>query len=374
MEKFDWKGTELKVVLVIRSLNIGGAERQFIELVKNIDKNKFDIYVATMYGGVLEDEIKSRDGVKYFNLEKKGRYDFSFYFKYKNLLKKIQPDVIYSFLGEMNLFSYWCKPKKTKLIWGFRASNMDLKKYSKMSEFLFYLQKIYSKKVDKIITNSYASVNFHKNQGFFMDRAVVIHNGIDTNRFKRDESIRNRMRKKFNIKNDEVVIGIVARIDYMKGYIYLAKALKEILKNKKIKFIAVGSGDEKILNECKNILKDYKNQVYFVGSSKESEKFYNMFDIYISSSIFGEGFSNSVAEAMSTEVPCVVTDVGDSKLIVGEYGEVVNSKSEKELIKGIQKLLNKDYKSLGKLARKRIIKNFSIEKMVKKTEEELCAV
>ena len=360
----------MKIVLAIRSLNIGGAERQFIELVKYINKDKFDVYVVTMYGGVLENEIKSIDGVKYFNLGKKSRYDLSFYFKYKNLLKKIQPDVIYSFLGEMNLFSYWCKPKRSRLIWGFRASNMNLKKYGKMSEFLFYLQKIYSKKVGKIITNSYASVEFHKSQGFFMDRAVVIHNGIDTNRFKGDESIRNRMRKKFNIKNDEVVIGIVARIDYMKGYIYLSKALKEILKNKKIKFISVGSGDEKILNECKNILKDYKNQVYFVGSSKESEKFYNMFDIYVSPSL-GEGFSNSIAEAMSCEVPCVVTDVGDSKIIVGEYGEVVKSKSEKELIKGIKAILNRDYKNLGKLARKRIIENFSIEKMVKKTERNI---
>jgi len=363
----------MKVIFAIRDLNIGGAQRQFIELVKNIDKNKFDVYVVTMYGGVLEDEIRSIKEVKYFNLEKKGRYDLKFYFKYKNLLKKVNPDVIYSFLGEMNLFSYWCKPKKTKLIWGFRASNMDLKRYGKISEFLFWLQKIYSKKVDKIIVNSYASIEFHKNQGFFMDRGVVIHNGIDVNRFKRDEKVKSEMREKFNIKKDEIVLGIVARIDYMKGYIYLAKALKEILKNKKIKFIAVGSGDENILNECKEILKEFKNQVDFVGSSKETEKFYNIFDIYISSSL-GEGFSNSIAEAMSTGVPCVVTDVGDSKIIVGEYGEVVKVMSEKELINGIQKMLNKNYKILGEASRKRIVENFSIEKMVKKTEEELCVV
>jgi len=360
----------MKVVFAIRDLNIGGAQRQFIELVKHIDKNKFDIYVVTMYGGVLEDEIKNIDGVKYFNLEKKGRYDLSFYFKYKNLLKKINPEVIYSFLGEMNLFSYWCKPKKSKLIWGFRSAH---RKYRGFSKFLFDLHRIYSKNVNKFIFNSYASLDFHKNKGFSLKSYKVIHNGIDINRFKKDENIRNEMRKKFNIKSDEIVLGIVARIDEVKGYIYLSKALRKILKNKKMKFIGVGSGDENILNECKNILKEFKNQVYFVGSSKESEKFYNMFDIYISSSLV-EGFSNSVAESMSCEVPCVVTDVGDSKIIVGECGEVVKPRSEEELIKGIQKLLNKDYKNLGKLARKRIIENFSIGKMVKKTEEELCAV
>ena len=50
----------MKLLLAIRSLNIGGAERQFIELVKNID---FPVYVVTMYGGILEDEIKNLEHV-----------------------------------------------------------------------------------------------------------------------------------------------------------------------------------------------------------------------------------------------------------------------------------------------------------------------
>ncbi len=363
MGKIDSKN-RLKIVLSIRDLNIGGAQRQFIELVKNIDKSKFDVYVVTMYGGVLEKEI---EGVKYFSFDKKNRYDFSFYFKYRKFLNEIKPDVIYSFLGEMNLFSYWAKPKKSKLIWGFRASNIDFKKYGRVSEFLFFLQKIYSKRVDKIIANSYASIEFHKKSGFFMDKSVVIHNGIDIDKFRRDEKVREEMREKFNIKNNEIVLGIAARVDYMKGYIYLAKALKEILKDKKIKFVAVGDGDKKILKECKEILKDFENQVYFVGMQEEIQKFYNMFDIYISSSL-GEGFSNSIAEAMSSEVPCVVTDVGDSKMIIGELGEVVKPKSEDELVKGIKNILSRDLKNLGKLSRKRVVENFSIEKMVKNTE------
>ena len=49
----------ITLVLSIRSLDIGGAERQFIELAKNIDKNLFDITVCTMYGGVQEEIVKS---------------------------------------------------------------------------------------------------------------------------------------------------------------------------------------------------------------------------------------------------------------------------------------------------------------------------
>jgi len=362
----------MKLVLSIRSLDIGGAERQFIELVKHIDKEKFDIIVVTMYAGKQEDIVKNIERIKYINLEKKGRYDFNFYFKYKKLLNEINPDVIYSFLGEMNLFSLWCKPKHTKIIWGFRASNMDFSKYGKVSEFLFYLQKKLSKKVDKIIANSYASIEFHKKEGFFMDKAVVIPNGIDTDRFKRDENKRNNFRKKYNLDENDIVIGIVARIDYMKGYIILSQVAKKILQNyKNIYFFSIGDGDKNIKKECENILEEFNNKKFiWLGAQKNVEDFYSGFDIYISSS-FGEGFSNSIAEAMSCECACVVTDVGDSAKIVGKYGIVVRSNDNDSLYKGIEIMLNSDYKNIGKKSRKRIIENFSIEKMVKNTEKEI---
>ena len=366
----------IKLVLSIRSLDIGGAERQFIELVKHIDKTKFDVTVCTMYGGVQEDIVKDIPNINYYNLQKKGRYDFfDFYKKYKNLLNEINPDVIYSFLGEMNIFSLWCKPQKTKLIWGFRASNMDLKKYGKVSEILFWLQKKLSSRVDKIIANSNASIEFHKSQGFFMDRAIVVYNGIDTNRFKRDEKKREEFRKKYNLSKNDIAIGIVARIDYMKGYTIFAKSAKNLLeKYENLKLFSIGSGDENIKKECEKILEGFNDTKFiWLGNQKQVEDFYSGFDI-CSSSSFGEGFSNSIAEAMSSELPCVVTDVGDSKIIVGECGVVVKPNSVEELSNGIEKLLKKDLKKLGICSRERIVENFSIENMVKKTEKILLTI
>ena len=360
----------IKLILSIRSLNIGGAEKQFIELVKNINKSKFKIFVVSMYGGILESNLKKISNIKYFNFKKKGRYDLIFYFRYKKFLEIFKPNIIYSFLGEMNLFSYWCKSKSTKIIWGFRASNMDYKKYGKLSQFLFYLQKIYSKKVDKIIANSYASIEFHKKCGFDMSKAVVIHNGIDTDRFKRNKTKRVKFRKKYGLNENDIAIGIVARIDEMKCYPILAKAsLKLFQEYSNIRIFAIGEGDKRIKKDCENILGKYNNiRFLWLGKQKNVEDFYSGFDIYVSSS-FGEGFSNSIAEAMACEVPCVVTDVGDSSIIVGDTGIVVKPKNEDALYMGIKEMINKDIKKLGKKARERIVENFSIEKMVKKTEE-----
>ncbi len=363
----------VKLVLSIRSLDIGGAERQFIELIKHIDKTKFDVTVCTMYGGTQENIVRNIPNITYFNLQKKGRYDFfDFYKKYKKLLSKTNPDVIYSFLGEMNLFSLWCKPKDAKIIWGFRASNMDLKKYGKVPQILFWMQKKLSKKVDKIITNSNASIEFHKSQGFFMDRAIVIYNGIDTDRFKKDKIKRKKFRQKYNVNENNITIGIIARIDYMKGYTIFAKSAKELLeKYNNLKFFSIGDGDINIKKKCEKILGEFNNTKFvWLGNQKSVEDFYSGFDI-CSSSSFGEGFSNSIAEAMSCEIPCIVTDVGDSKVIIGECGVAVKPNSVEDFSKGIEKLIKKDLKELGICSRERIIKNFSIEKMVKKTEEEI---
>jgi len=362
-----------KLLLSIRSLDIGGAERQFIELVKHIDKTKFDVLVCTMYGGVQENIIKNIPNIKYVNLNKKSRYDFfGFYSNYKKVLNEFKADVIYSFLGEMNLFSLWCKPQNTKIIWGFRASNMDFSKYGKVSQFLFWLQKKLSYKVDKIIANSYASIEFHKNSGFCMDKAVVIHNGIDTDRFRRDEIKRKIFREKYNLNENDIAIGIVARIDYMKGYTIFANVAKKMLENyDNIKFFSVGDGDANIKQECEDILGEYNNKRFiWLGKQNNVEDFYSGFDISSSSS-FGEGFSNSIAEAMSCECACVVTDVGDCAMIVDKAGVVVKANSVESLFSGLDEVLHLDYKEIGKKSKQRVVENFSMEKMVKNTEDEI---
>lgn len=364
----------IKLVLSIRSLNIGGSERQFIELIKHIDKTKFDVSICTMYGGEQEDIVQQIPNIKYYNLQKIGRYDFyKFYTNYSKLLKEIHPDIIYSFLGEMNLFSLWCKPKEAKIIWGFRASNMDLAQYGKVPQLIFWLQKKFSSKVDKIIANSYASIKFHKEEGFDMSRSVVIANGIDTDKFHRNFQKRQEVRAKYHLKESDIAIGIVARIDYMKGYLIFAQAAKALLDTyEHIYFFSIGGGDEKIKNECEAILGDTK-RFFWLGNQSNVAHIYSGLDIAASSS-FGEGFSNSIAEAMSCEIPCVVTNVGDSSLIVKDIGIVVNPKDVENLYNGLVKMISKNHSDLGIISRKRIIQCFSIEQMVKNTEKELYAL
>ncbi len=364
---------KIKLVLSIRSLDIGGAERQFIEFVKRIDKSKFSVTVCTMYGGIQEDIIQSITDISYVNLQKKGRYDIvGFFVKYKTLLQKIQPDAIYAFLGEMNLFSLWCKPQKTKIIWGFRASNMNLKHYGFMSQTIFWLQRHFASHADLIISNSNASIVFHKMSGFDMSKAVTIANGINTAHFQKDEKFKMDFRKQHKLSSDNIAIGMVARIDPMKGHKILATAAKKLLAvHSNLYFFCVGDGENQIKQECINILDDYNKNFIWLGSQKNIVSILSGCNIVVSASIFGEGFSNAIAEAMSCQIPCIVTDVGDSAKIVGNTGIIIEPNNVEKLAIALEEMLKKDLEDIGKQSRQKIIDHFSAEVMTKKSEDEI---
>jgi glycosyltransferase involved in cell wall biosynthesis len=99
---------------------------------------------------------------------------------------------------------------------------------------------------------------------------------------------------------------------------------------------------------------------------------YNALDICCSSS-YTEGTSNAIAEAMACGVPCVVTDVGDSKLIVGETGILVPPKNPEALSAGWLAMTERlsDDPQLPQAVRERIELRLSLAALVRKTSEAL---
>jgi len=369
--------SKIKLALAIRALDIGGAERQFLELAKHIDKSKYEVTIYVMYERDLDKEAKAIDGVKFVNLDKKSRYDnISFMKKYIKSLNENEIDIVYAYLIEMNIYSLWARSfvkKDMKVVWGFRSSNMDLKKYGWFPRTLFAIQKKFSPKVDKIISNSHASVEFYKDMGYDVSKAVVIHNGIDVDRFKPSSKEKEEFRKAHNLDENHIAVGIVARVNHMKGYPILSRVMARLMSEDiRVRLFVVGGGDEQIQKECEEHLGEQNSKVKWFGArgSVESD-FYNGLDIYVSSSVFGEGFSNSIAEAMCCEVPAVATDVGDSSIVVGDTGVMVEGGSEEALYEGLKKMISMNRDDLGKKARERIVQNFSIAKMVQNTQKEL---
>lgn len=362
-----------RVCFLLRSLERGGAERQVVVLASNLQSLGWETTVITFYsGGALSRELEQA-GVKVRDLGKRSRWHtLGFLFQFVKLVRSIRPDVIQSILTVPNIVTGLLGPAigKTAVVWGIRTSEMDLSQFDGFARFASWLERCLSWIPKLIICNSAAGRDISIARGFPSNRVRVIVNGIDTQMFVRDESARKRLHAEWKIMTGTAVIGIMARLDPMKGHNTLIEAVARLTeRGNPLRLVCAGGGDERILRDLKRLSCELKvdEKILWLGSRTDLPAVYSAFDVCVSASI-GEGFSNSIAESMACEVIPVVTAVGDSAAIVGEIGWVVPPNDSKILAEAIEKaisLLSKsDAGDVGRRARARIVERFSISSLV----------
>ena len=202
---------------------------------------------------------------------------------------------------------------------------------------------------------------------------VVIPNGFDLNLFKPDLEGRTLVRQELRIPEDTMLIGMVGRFDPQKDHYNFIKAAALLQKEiPDVQFLLCGDDITWENQKLSKWIDETGFHGYFHLLGRRSDISRIMTALDIASSSYGEGFPNVVGEAMSCGVPCVVTDVGDSALIVGDTGIVVPPKDPNALALAWKKLIEigKDKRQkLGHNARLRIRENFNLPSVVRRYEE-----
>ena len=368
----------MKIVFLTRSLEVGGAEVQIVAMAKGLAARGHDIGIVTFYpGGELESEIDGT-GVDLMSVGKRGRWDMTaFTFRLARVLRRLKPSIIHSFLGPPNILAAMLSPvlNNAKIIWGVRASDMELGVYDWSWRGVAKAERLMSPVPTLVVSNSYAGLHFAVSKGFRESSMTVVSNGIDVTKFHPDRNSAHRFKQMWQRNEDEILIGIAARLDPMKDHLnFLRAAASFKATGVNARYICVGHGPSEYESHLRSVTSELglDDDVVWAGYQKEMSKVYNAFDISCQSSAFGEGFPNSVGEAMASCVPCAVTDVGDSAWIVGDAGYVVAKKDPSALAGAWRKWLELDsFKraELGILARRQIEQNFSVRVMLDKSEE-----
>jgi glycosyltransferase involved in cell wall biosynthesis len=370
----------MKITFLLRSLLLGGSERQLITLAKGIRECGHLVRIIVFYsGGPLEEDLRGT-GVELCKLNKGGRWDLlGFFLRLIRLLREESTDILHGYLVEPNLATILMKPlfSRIKMVWGVRASYLDWKRYDWFARETFRLSCLLSRWADLIIVNSRAGKEHHFAQGIPEGKMTVIPNGIDLERFCPDPVARKAIRNEWNIKDREKLIGLIARMDPMKDYpTFLQAAALLAQERNDVRFACVGDGPRKYKRNLQRLGEKLGlgDRILWVGPRVDMPAIYNSLDIASSSSSYGEGFPNVIGEAMASGIPCVVTDVGDSAWIVGNAGIVVPPRDPESLARAWQV-------SLGRLevgdiylreeARQRIALHFSSDKLVERTLEVL---
>ncbi len=377
--KHAGKRRRVRLVFLVRLLGIGGAERQLVTLAKALDPQLFEVTVVCLYkGGVLEQDL-TNGGVRVISLDKKGRWEmFGFLFRLARQLRRLEPDILHPYLTAQNLMAILMKPvlPSTRIVWGVRASNMDAGRRKWLEHRLLQMEAALSRFANLIIFNSHAGEAHSLSVGFRCASRVVIPNGTDVWYFSPNLPIGAATRVSWGVANGSLLIGIVGRLDPMKDHTTFLRAAAIFAKSHpEARFVCIGGGPKEYVRELQVLSEKLGliDKVILLGAFVDMPAAYNALDISCLSSAYGEGTPNCISEAMACGIPCVVTDVGDSRLVVGETGIVVPPRNPEALAAGWTALAKRIEQSpqIRQLARMRVQLGFGVDALVHKTSEAL---
>lgn len=364
-----------KVIHLISGLQLGGAETMLHKLLARINRDHFHNMVVSLTDAGVFGAQFVKMGIPLHCLGmRRGRLELGGLRKLRALLRRERPQILQTWMYHADLAGLLCSRLLglDNVVWNIRCSNME--NQSRLTAWTIKACAWLSRRPKVVIVNSEAGRQFHAALGYRPRQWLVIPNGFDLSRFLPDPSARESVRSELGLDPQAILIGLICRLDPMKGHETFLRAAGELVReHPDVHFLLAGRAvvrDNPILAP---LLADNsaRTNVHLLGERRDIPRLMASLDLCTSSSLYGEGFSNSLGEAMTCEVPCVVTDVGDSATIVGDTGPVISARDFRALVEGWRRLLHlgeEGRRQLGKAARRRIEQHYSIEAVVSSYE------
>ncbi len=210
-----------------------------------------------------------------------------------------------------------------------------------------------------------------------VDKIKLLYNAVDVKKFDPVSADRNTIRKEFNVSDDEILIGMIARFSPGKGHEEFLQSAKNLSsKYKNLKFIIVGEasrGEDEYANSIKSLAENLgTNKIILAGFRSDTPDVLSAFDIFIFPS-HAEAFGIALIEAMAMERASVCANA-DGVLDIAVDGItnlLFQNKNALDLADKTELLIIDENKRLqmGKAARQRVIENFDIEIIMDRTIE-----
>ena len=358
-----------KVARIITYLPVGGVEKRILAALKKL-KNRFEVEVICIHSKGKLARFFEEEGIPVSLIPfRSGLHPYSLW-RLANYLKKRKIDIVHTHMYEANISGVLAAKMARVPVIISNIHNIDQwdNKRERLIDRIFYRMRGRTIAVSHAVKNNLIKVG--KVQA---DDIIVIYNGIDTKEFDIEGAGIERCKNEFNISKGEFIIIIIARIVPRKGHKYLFRAVKELERyNKKIRVLVVGDGFYK--GELKKKVADLGlgKCINFLGERNDVAALLKISNVSVLPSK-KEGFSNVILESMAAAIPVIASDVGGAREAIenGINGFIVRVKDIRDL-EYILKLCMYDYARsarIGKLAKEKVKKSFSIDHMVKATSD-----
>jgi len=369
---------KVKVLHVITGLQVGGAEIMLCRLLENADHERFEHTVLCLAArGALSDRVEAAGPVKLYHLGMKPALKVpGACLELYRYFKHLQPDVVHTWLAHATLLgslaARWTG--NPPVIWGIHTGHQNEQAIKKSVRVMNgWLAKMSHEWPDTIVSCSQAAMERHTEIGFSRHRMELISNGTDTTIFRPDADGGARIRKELGIPLRAPVIGIAGRWTPEKDYPTFFKAALQLQEHcPDAHLIACGGGvDAKNEEIARYVGRSAKPEhFHLLGVRQDMPQVYAAMT-YLALTSVSEAFPLTLGEGMACGVPCLSTDVGDCRLIVGDTGRIVTLGDLTGMVRTWQEMLalrEEAYHDLCVRARARVQQLFSMERCARRYE------
>ena len=363
----------IRLLYLIPSLQMGGAEIQLLSLVKGLDKSRFDPTVAVLYDkGELKDEYRAIPQVRIVFLGKKSIFDFTFLPRLGKLVRRYGFDIVCPYNVSARFFGFLAA-KLYGIKYTVMAERNSRAVYSSMGSRVYHaLERLILPYATVVVSNSKAGRQFAISRGVRPEKVRVILNGIDDSRLQVEKS-RQEIRKEWGISTDNYVVGMVARMFPQKDHATFLRAAKIVVGQlKEVRFLLVGDGP--IFGRVRQMAQELglSQHVVFTGAQSKAADFIRAMDVIVLTSKTAEGHSNALIEAGMLGIPIIATNVpGNDELVENNAtGLLVQPQNPVELAEKIMLMSHpRQRQQMGAKAERIFERRFSRQRMVESYQE-----
>lgn len=346
---------------------IGGVETYIINLVRHIDKEKFDIdfLVQDDITGINKEKILGYY-TNIYKVENLKRHPIKAIKTLRRIYTKNKYDVIHLNISTASsiLYAIPCKSvsPKTKII--VHSHNGGDK--NKLQHYFF--RGVLNNFVDKYLACSKLAAEWMFGKKIVeSNKVIIVKNAIETDKFLYNIRERTEIRESLKIQEKDFLVGHVGRFNPQKNHIGIIKILKEIVKeDNDIKLMLIGTGELEYFIRQKVKEFELEDKVIFLGTKSDINKYYQAMDLFILPSIF-EGLPIVGIEAQASGLKCIFSDSITKESNITNNVDFINIENVNKWKNRIIELKYSNYRREN--VKELIIKNgYDLEEEIEKIE------